>query len=335
MRLKDLFLNGFLLLLLVSGCRPMPTQRVVVYCALDREFAAPVLAEFEGSHDIVPLAKYDIESTKSVGLTRALMAERRRTRCDVFWNNEILNTLRLERAGLLQRLPPAWWTRFPPSFRSAEGHWCGFAARARVLLVNSELVSEHAEPDSIEDLVDPAWRHRVGVARPLFGTMATHAAVWYAEWGPAKTHAFFRALRENVRVLSGNRQVAAAVSQGELAWGLTDTDDAWGAIRNGFPVRMVYPDQGPRQPGTLFIPNTVAILDGAPHQAAAQSLTQFLLSAQVEQRLADGPSGQFPLRDLAASESREIQGIRLMEVDFYRAADGADEIWRWLREERW
>ena len=302
---------------------------------LDQEFAAPILDAFRRLHQDVPLAKYDIESTKSVGLAQAILAERARPRCDVFWNNEVLNTLRLERAGLLRRLPSSWLAPFPAQYRSPDGRWCGFAARARVLIVNTEMVRDHEAPDSTRDLLNPTWRHRVGMARPLFGTTATQAAVWHVIWGPAESREFFRSLRENVRVMSGNRQVAMAVARGELAWGLTDTDDAWGAIRNGYPVRVIYPDQGVGQSGTLFIPNTVAILKGAPHASAAESLAQFLLSPRVERALAEGPSGQIALRDLPHEPWDGIAGIRPMAVDFDQAADAASEIWQWLRDEGW
>ena len=68
---------------------------VVVYTALDEQFSRPIFEQFTAETGIRVLAKYDTESTKSVGLTQALLAERARPRCDVFWNNEIVNTLRL------------------------------------------------------------------------------------------------------------------------------------------------------------------------------------------------------------------------------------------------
>lgn len=43
--------------------------------------------------------KFDVELTKSVGLTQEIISERDRPRCDLFWNNEVVNTLRLEREG--------------------------------------------------------------------------------------------------------------------------------------------------------------------------------------------------------------------------------------------
>src|SRR4051794_25189876 len=88
----------------LSGCHRSEAEQpeVVVYTALDREFSAPIFAEFTKMTGIAVRAKYDTESTKTVGLTEAIISERARPRCDLFWNNEILNTVRLERAGLLR-----------------------------------------------------------------------------------------------------------------------------------------------------------------------------------------------------------------------------------------
>ena len=65
--------------------------------ALDRHFSQPILREFSKQTGIEVRAKYDTESTKSVGLTNQIRAERERPKCDVSWNNEIVNTLRLKR----------------------------------------------------------------------------------------------------------------------------------------------------------------------------------------------------------------------------------------------
>src|SRR4051812_40654777 len=90
-----------MVLLAVAGCSFESSDEVVVYSALDREFSEPVLDRFTKETGIRTLPKYDLESSKTVGLTSAIIAEANRPRCDVFWNNEILNTLRLQEKGLL------------------------------------------------------------------------------------------------------------------------------------------------------------------------------------------------------------------------------------------
>ena len=129
--------------------------------------------------------------------------------------------------------------------------------------------------------------------------------------------------------------MAAAVGRGELAFGLTDTDDAIVELDEGQPVEIVYPDQGPDGMGTLFIPNTVAVLRGAPHPDAARQLLARLLEPDVETQLATGPSAQFPMNRQVSVRSR-AQGpgeIRAVAVDWAAAADQWESAARFLRDE--
>ena len=129
---------GLLTILITAiGCWTSSPRQVVVYTALDREFSEPIFRDFTDQTGIIVLPKYDTESTKTVGLTNGIIAEKARPRCDVFWNNEILNTLRLEQLGLIQAYVSPHANDFPENFRSEQGNWYGFAARARVLIVNT------------------------------------------------------------------------------------------------------------------------------------------------------------------------------------------------------
>ena len=329
------WLLAFVALCTTSGCRPASGPEVVVYTALDEVFSADILDDFSRTTGIRAVPKFDTESTKTVGLANAILAESRRPRCDVFWNNEILNTLRLERAGLLDAYHPLAADDYPAMYRSPQGTWHGFAARARVLIVNTQQLAPQQRPDSITDLAAPRWRGRIALAKPLFGTTATHAACLFAAWGDKRARQFFLDLKANrVSIESGNKQVAVRVATGQLAFGLTDTDDALVMIAKGYPVEIVYPDQGPDGLGTLFIPNTVAILRNAPHPEAARRLVDYLLSPQVESRLATGPSGQIPLnrRVQVQPPVATPRTIRAMQVDFEKAADCWDRAARFLRQ---
>lgn len=324
--------------LLLTGCRGQTaSDEVVVYTALDAQFSEPIFADFTKKTGIRVLPKFDTESTKTVGLTEAILAEKKRPRCDVFWNNEILNTLRLEKQGLLVAYRPPTAEAYPAMFRSPQGTWHGFAARARVLIVNTKLVPEAERPTSIRDLTSPKWSGKAGIAKPLFGTTATHAACLFATWGRPEAEAFFKRVKENqVKILSGNKQVALAVGAGQLSFGLTDTDDALGELEQGNPIAIIYPDQGPDGIGTLFIPNSLGIIAGGPHAEASKRLVDYLLSPEVEARLAAGPSGQIPLNPaVKADESRVStpQSVKPMVVDFQAAAEQWDEVAKFLREE--
>ena len=319
-----------------AGPGSVPSRQVVVYSALDREFAGPVLVAYAQRTGIEVRSKFDVESTKTVGLTNLIVAEAARPRCDLFWNNEILNTLRLREKGLLAPFAPKHAGDVPAPFKARDGTWYGFAGRARILIVNTRMVPQGRRPEGIEDLLDPAWQGKIAIAKPLFGTTATHAACLFAAWGEAKAEAFFKGLKANgVQVLSGNKQVATAVGSGQAAFGLTDTDDAMGEINAGSPVAIVYPDRGTDGLGTLFIPNTLAVIKGAPHAREAEALAGFLLSPEVEAALADGPSAQIPLLKSTATAARveTPRTVHAMAADFEEAARLWDRVAAFLTAE--
>ena len=58
-----------------------------------------------------------------------------------------------------------------------------FRCARRILLVNTKLVAEGDRPTGIKDLLDPRWKGKIGIAKPLFGTTATHAACLFVAWG--------------------------------------------------------------------------------------------------------------------------------------------------------
>lgn len=321
--------------LAMTGCWSESAQEVVVYAALDREFSEPVFEDFEKETGIKVLAKYDVESTKTVGLVNTIIQESNRPRCDLFWNNEILHTLRLQKLGLLDTYKSPIADGFPDAYRAPDGAWHGLAARIRVLIVSTEVVPEDQRPGSIHDLTDPKWKGKVGVAKPLFGTTATHAAVLFAAWGDEKAQDFFRGLKENAQILSGNKQVALAVGRGELAFGLTDTDDAIIERDKGMPVEIIYPDQGDDGMGALFIPNTLCLIRGSKNTDSARRLVDYLLSPAVETKLAEGRSAQFPLNETVTVQSRAQgdQPIKHMEVDFSAAAEKWKAASEFLRDE--
>ena len=66
----------------------------------------------------------------------------------------------------------------------------------------------------------------------------------------------------------------------EIAVAVTDTDDSLEEIKAGSHVAIIFPDRqevpGNRM-GTLFLPNTVAIIRGCPDPQGARKLVDFLL----------------------------------------------------------
>jgi iron(III) transport system substrate-binding protein len=325
------------LLLTLGGCGSPARPRVVLYCAQDREFAEQILDEFNRRHRQEVVPRYDTEANKSVSLYEDLVREARRPRCDVHWNNEILATIRLQRQGLLEPYASPSAAPYPESCKAKDHTWTAFAARARILLVNTDRVKREDFPKSLLDLTAPRWRGRAAMAKPQFGTSATQAACLFQVLGKEKAEAYYRGLRENgVQIVAGNKQVAEGVGRGQFDVGVTDTDDAAEEIAAGRPVAVIFPDRdGPL--GTLFLPNTLAVIRGCPNPEGARLLVDYLLSAEVEEKLARSASKQIPLNPKVRVPLPEgfaaPHEIHTMAVDFERAADLWQEVQTFLTHE--
>jgi iron(III) transport system substrate-binding protein len=277
------------------ACNDSEQRQVVVYTAVDQVFSEPILEEFEKQTGIQVLPVYDVEAAKTTGLVNRLIAESSRPKADVFWSNEFAQMIVLKEKGILAAYESASAQEIPAEFRDTDYYWTGFAARARVIIVNTSLVAENEYPHSIYDLCKPAFRNEVGIAKPLFGTTATHAAALFSYLGDSEAQAYFESLLDNqVHIVDGNSIVRDMVVSGELKCGLTDTDDAFVAIENNEPVIMIFPDQ--QNMGTLLIPNTVGLINGAPHSEEARQFIDYLLSKDTEKALAFASSRQIPLR---------------------------------------
>lgn len=306
------------LLLFLAACGAEPD--LVVYCSLDQEFGEPLIRRFAEETGLDVRAEFDVEANKNVGLATRLREEARsRPRCDVFWSNEFAQVVSMAEEGLLARHDSPSAKEIPETFRDPERRWTGFAARARVLIVNTEL-ADPAEIRSMWDLFDPRWKGKVAMARPLAGNTLTHMAALYVALGEGEARRYVETAQQwsrtgDLNLANGNAHVMRLVREGECAFGWTDTDDVNVAREGGYPVAAVYPDAD--GVGTLLVPNTVAILASAPHGDAARRFVDWVLRPEIEAELARSRSAQVPVR-ASVPRPENVVGpdqFKAMEVD--------------------
>ena len=96
------------------------------------------------------------------GAANRLLAEREHPVCDVFWGNEEFRARQLAAAGI-----------FVPT-----NGWAAFGHRSRCLVVRTNASGKPDQafvpPRTLVELTNAAYRGRVSMAFPLFGTTATH-----------------------------------------------------------------------------------------------------------------------------------------------------------------
>ena len=278
------------------------SNRVVLYCSVDDVYARPIIRELEKKTGLRIQAVFDTEAAKTAGLANRIRAEKNRPIGDVFWSSALLQTLLLDREGLLQRYKSPAAKGIPAIFKEISGTWTGLGVRTRDIVYHP---STKNSPRSLDDLTHPRFKGKVGISNPQFGTGSDWVAALAARRGRTKTLEYFRALKQNgVQVLPGNSVVAERVARGELMAGVTDTDDMLAQIREGRKIERARVVRSEEPLNIILIPGSVAMLKGSPHPEAAKRLIDALLSIETEKLLVKTMPGVLPLRGPLPSDGK-------------------------------
>ena len=321
----------FLVLLITINC-DRNTNKVVVYTSVDQIFSEPILKGFENETGIIVKVVYDTEETKSTGVLNRLIAEKENPQCDLFWSGDPVRTIVLKNKGITMPYQSVVAKNISPVYKDTEYHWTGFSARARVLIYNKNLLEHANVPQSIFDLTNNEYKGKVAIANPLFGTTTFHISALFTAIGDERAKQFLTDLKKNnVVIASSNGDVKKRVIQGEVSCGLTDTDDAYEAIKEGANIGIVFLDQ--QGIGSLIMPNTVNLIKNSPHSENGKNLMNYLLSKETEAKLAKS-CAQMPLHKGVKIPKNipSLDNIIPMKIDYDKTSKKLEEIQNYLKQ---
>lgn len=331
--MKLLFINMIALFMLMhTACSPS-LKEVTVYCTVDQVFSEPVLKDFERETGIKVKAVYDTEETKSTGVMNRLIAEKNNPQCDVFWSGDPLRNGVLQSSGITEIYQSEQTRLIPGHFKEKNNHWIGFSARTRVLIYNKTLISPDSLPQSVLDFTNPRFNDRFAIANPLFGTTTFHLAALFVTLGDEEAKQWMNDIKANgVVVAASNGDVKNRVMNGELTFGLTDTDDAFEAKKESDEVDYIFLDQQDNGIGTLIMPNALSLIKGSPHNENGGKLINYLLTRETEVKLATS-CAQMPL--IKGTEVPEnvpsLDNIIPMKIDYKATSEKLQVIQPWLK----
>ncbi|MDF1617797.1 extracellular solute-binding protein [Petrocella sp. FN5] len=326
-RILRIIIIGIILTGVLSGCIGKRQEEVVIYTSVDQIFAEDILKDFENKTGIKTKTVFDVEATKTVGLANRIISEKNMPQADVYWSGEFVMTILLAKDGLLEPYASPSANDIPSIYKDTQNLWTGYAGRARIILVNKNLVAPKDYPNSIYDFLDSNRDpNMMAIAQPMFGTTMTHAAALYAYLGEDEGRTFFEKLKERgVKVVDGNSVVRDMVVSGQVAFGLTDTDDACIAVKKGDPVEIIIPDQD--EMGALVIPNTVALIKDGPNPQAGRKLIDFLLEKDMEKTLIEAGWSHIPVRQIDITPTcMSTDEVYPMQISFEEMFNYRDKV---------
>jgi iron(III) transport system substrate-binding protein len=265
--------------------------KLTVYSGREEELVAPLFQRFEQETGIDVEVRY----SDSAELAATIAEEGDNSPADVFFAQDPGSLGAVEAEGLLAKLPAEILDRVPGAFRDPDGHWVGTSGRARVLVYNTEELSEDEVPDSVFDLTDPKWKGRIGIAPTNASFQAFVTAMRLSE-GDERTREWLEAVKRNdPKFYEKNTPVVEAVASGEVALGLVNHYYLY-LVRQeqpGAPIANHF--LAPGDPGSLVSVAGAAVLASSDRDLGEQ-FVEFLLSDESQRFYVDeAEEAEYPL----------------------------------------
>lgn len=278
-----------LVVALAAGCSSEP-DRLVVYSGRSEELIGPLLDRFADETG----TKVDVRYGDSADLALALAEEGERSDVDVFISQSPGAMGFVESEGLLAELPEEVLAQVPEEDVSDDGRWVGLTGRVRVLVYNTDLVAADELPESVFDLVEPAYEGEVGLA-PTNASFQDFVTYLRTDVGDEEAGAWLDGMADNdAQVFANNVDIVAAVADGDLPMGLVNhyyvaqekaVDPLTEAELHFFPGG---------DPGALLLVTTAGILATADQEEAGRELVEFLLTDESQEHFAT-ETDEYPL----------------------------------------
>src|SRR3989304_9282608 len=162
MRKWILSLIGLIVLLLLfsSACERVetPATKLTIYSGRSEELVGPIIDQFTRATSI----KVEVRYGETPEMAATILEEGKNSPADIFYAQDPGGLGAVEH--LFTQIPDNILNQVEQRFRSPQGTWVGISGRARVIVYNTNNLSESDLPDDIWDFIDPKWKGRIGWA---------------------------------------------------------------------------------------------------------------------------------------------------------------------------
>jgi iron(III) transport system substrate-binding protein len=291
---------------------------LTVYSGRSEELVAPVIEMFEEETGITVEVRYG----DTAEMAAQILEEGDNSPADVFFGQDAGALGALSSAGVLAPVDQEVLDLVPEALRSTEGEWVGTSARARVVVYNTEAVTEAELPEGIDGYTEPEWEGRVGWA-PTNGSFQSFVTAMRVLEGDDATLEWLRGMEDNgVVAYENNVAIVDAVAAGEV--------DA-GFVNHYYLVRMQAEDPaitaanhfvGGGDPGGLVNVAGVGVLAQSDQAEAAERFAAFLLSPEAQEYFAT-ETYEIPLVEgvEASDELPDFDELTVPELDLDQLED--------------
>ena len=289
-----------------------PTGSITVYSGRNEALVKPVLDMFTADTGVT----VQLRAGDSGALGAQLLTEGKATPADVFFSQDAGALGAVTKGGLFEKLPSDITDRVPSTYRAKDGTWVGVSGRVRVVIYNPAMAP--TPPASIDDVVDPRWKGKIGYAptNASWQSFATALRVVRGEDGAKSWLEKFKA--NEPRSFPGNGQVRDAVNDGQIALGLVNHYYLYEKIAKEGAEKVTAKNQyleGGDVGGLVNVAG-VGVLSTSKNANAAVALVDYLLSEKAQRYFAE-KTFEYPLIEgvTPAVDVPKLDTLRPPDID--------------------
>jgi iron(III) transport system substrate-binding protein len=291
---------GLLMLAVTAGACTADSDEskpLVIYSGRSESLVGPLIEDFEE----LTGAQVTVNYGSTGPLAATLLEEGKNTPADIFFAQDPGGLGAVD--SMLSELPSDVLSSVPDWARDPENKWVGTSGRARVIVYNTDALTEADLPDSIEDFAKPEWRGRIGWP-PTNSSLLTMITAMRQEWGEDRTRTWLEGIVANEpKIYAKNTPTVAAVAAGEVDVGFVNHYYLHRFIAEegeSFAARNYYTRA--TDPGSVVLVAGVGLMERSDNKDLAIQFVKFLLSASGQQYFAS-QTFEFPLNDQAKPNS--------------------------------
>ena len=278
---------------IIEVVRDRDPGSLVIYSGRSESLVGPIIEQFEEVTGINVAVKYG--STGEIAAT--ILEEGQNSPADVFFAQDPGGLGEVANAGMFETLPTGITEKVPTWARSPESQWVGISGRGRVVVYNTDNLTEDQIPTSMEDFTKPEWKDRIGWA-PTNGSFQAMVTAMRVVWGEDKTREWLLGIQANEpKVYPKNTPTVAAAAAGEVDVGFVNHYYLHRFLAEqgeDFPARNYHVTGG--GPGGIVLVAGGGILKTAENKDNAERFFNFMLSRVVQQYFS-GQTYEYPLVD--------------------------------------
>lgn len=266
-----------------------PEGKVVVYSGRSAELVAPLYEKFEKETGITVEARY----AGTPELASTIAEEGANSPADVFYAQDAGSIQAIE--DLLAPLTKSQLKLVDEQYRDPEGRWTGVSGRVRVLTYNTDAVKQSDLPETVDEMTDPKWKDRVGIAPGNASFQAFVTAMRLTE-GDDATRTWLQGMKDNgVKTFENNSAISEAVAKGEIDAGLVNHYYLYQTKAEDPDAPIANHNFKDGDPGSLVNVSAAGVLASAPNKANAERLMEFLLAEGQEFFAVEAEEKEYPL----------------------------------------